>query len=152
MAVHALSEDGYDYSDDPARLDLDTILQFLRDQSYWVPGIGPRVLRRAIAGSLCCGVYREGRQVGFARVVTDHATFAYLCDVFVLPEARGAGVGKRLMRFVFDHPRLTHLRRWLLATRDAHGLYAQYGFTPLAAPERFMERYEPRAYLAGEEA
>lgn len=151
MSGYACAEAGFEYSDDAARLEIDVILKYLRDESYWVPGIGPKVLRRAIAGSLCFGVYREGRQVGFARVVTDGATFGYLCDVFVLPEARGAGVGKRLTRFVLEHPRLRHLRRFLLATRDAHGLYAQNGFTPLSAPDRFMERYDPKAYLHAED-
>ena len=100
---------------------------------------------RAIERSLCFGVYEGTRQLGFARVVTDGAGFAYLGDVFVVDAARGRGIGKRLMEFVFAHPDLGRVRRFMLATRDAHGLYAQYGFTPLANPEKFMERYDPDA-------
>jgi GNAT superfamily N-acetyltransferase len=94
---------------------------------------------------LCFGAYADGRQVGFARVVTDYAGFGYLADVFVLPGWRGRGIGKRLMRFVLAHPQLQTLRRFLLATRDAHGLYAEFGFAALTSPDRFMERYDPDA-------
>ena len=103
-------------------------------------------LRRAIEHSLCFSAIDGESLVGFARVVTDRATFAYLCDVFVLPEARGLGVSKALMQAIDVHPDLQGLRRFLLATADAHGLYAQYGFAPLTGPERFMERYRPEVY------
>jgi GNAT superfamily N-acetyltransferase len=104
-------------------------------------------VRRAIDGSLAFGVYATAAgQVGFARVVTDGATFAYLADVFVVPAERGRGLGKWLMSVIVAHPDLQDLRRWLLATRDAHALYAGFGFTPLKVPERFMERHDPEVY------
>lgn len=132
---------------DKSRLQLDTIHRFLR-QSYWAKDIPIDVLRRAIEGSLCFGVYDGDEQVGFARVISDYATFAYLADVFVLESHRGHGLASRLMNAVVSHPQLQGLRRWVLATRDAHGLYARFGFTPLAAPDRFMERHDPLVYVA----
>ena len=124
-------------STDPARLDVDLIHEFLQS-SYWARGRRRSVVERSIRHSLCFGVYRAGRQVAFARVVSDRAVFAYLMDVFVVPEFRGHGISKALMRAVLDHPDLQNLRVFLLATRDAHGLYAQFGFRPLAEPERWM--------------
>ncbi len=135
----------YDISADPTRLDLDAIHAFL-SRSYWSPGVPRAVVARAIANSLCFGVYRDGAQVGFARVVTDQATFAYLADVYVLEAHRGQGLSHRLVDHVLAHPALQGLRRVLLATRDAHGLYAAHGFAPLAAPDRFMEIHRPDAY------
>lgn len=136
----------YVISTDPARLDLDVIHGVLRE-SYWSQGIPMEVVRRAIAGSLVFGVYAVGgSQVGFARVVTDKATFGYLADVFIIAAQRGRGLSKWLMSVIVEHPELQDLRRWLLATRDAHGLYAHFGFTPLQAPERFMERHDPDVY------
>lgn len=137
--------DGWLFSTDRARLDIDLIHAFLSEESYWVRGIHRELVERSIAGSICFGVYADGRQLGFARVVTDGAGFAYLADVFVVRSARGRGLGKRLVEFVMAHPDLQRIRRFLLATQDAHGLYAQYGFAPLAAPERFMERYDADA-------
>jgi GNAT superfamily N-acetyltransferase len=128
----------YEISTDPARLDVDAIHAFLT-QSYWSPGIPRATVARAIANSLCFGVFWQGQQVGFARMVTDKTTFAYLCDVYVLEAHRGRGVSKQLMAHVMKHPDLQGLRRMMLATRDAHGLYAQFGFTPLSAPDRIME-------------
>jgi len=110
-----------------------------------VPGIHRELVERSIERSLCFGAYEGERQLGFARVVTDGAGFAYLCDVFVVDAARGRGLGKQLMEFVFAHPDLQRVRRFMLATRDAHGLYAQYGFTSLANPDKFMERYDADA-------
>ena len=142
--VHAVS-------DDPARLDLAVVHGFLA-ASYWAAGIPLDVVRRSIAGSLACGLYRlpaaagPWRQVGFARAVTDRATFAYLADVFVLAEERGRGLGTFLVEAVMAHPELAGLRRWLLVTRDAHGLYRKLGFQPLAVPERHMERLVPDLY------
>jgi GNAT superfamily N-acetyltransferase len=127
-------------STDPARLEIAMIHAYLSGSAYWAMGRPLEVVRRSIENSLSFGVYRESVQIGFARVVTDYATFAWLADVFVLPEFRGQGIGKWLIGVIFDHPRLPGLRRWILATKDAHRLYAQYGFTPLQAPERFMER------------
>jgi GNAT superfamily N-acetyltransferase len=136
----------YVISTDRARLELDVIHGVL-SASYWSPGIPRGVVVRAIDGSLAFGVYAmSGRQVGFARVVTDGATFAYLADVFIVPAERGRSLGKWLMSVIVEHPDLQDLRRWLLATRDAHGLYTRFGFTPLRAPDRFMERHDPEVY------
>lgn len=130
----------YLLSDDPTRLDLDVIHGFL-SQSYWSPGIPREVVERAIAHSLCFGIHHDDDgQIGFGRVVTDEATYGYLADVFVLETHRGRGLSKALMEMVMEHPRLQGLRRFTLATRDAHGLYAKFGFAPLAYPERHMER------------
>jgi len=128
----------YEISSEPGRLDLD---------AYWSPGIPREVVAQAMRNSVCFGAYAGQAQVGFARVVTDRTTFAYLADVFVLPEHRGRGLSKRLMQAVRSHPHLQGLRRWLLVTRDAHGLYRQFGFTPIAAPERHMEILDPEIYL-----
>lgn len=136
-------------STDRARLDVEAVHRFLSTESYWSPGIPLEVVRRAIEHSLPFGVYRGGEQVGFARVVTDYTTFAYLADVFILASLRGQGLSKWLMEAIQSHPDLQGLRRWMLATRDAHGLYAQHGFTPLKAPERFMERHDPDVYRRG---
>jgi GNAT superfamily N-acetyltransferase len=136
-------------SDDPARLDLAVVHGFL-SASYWAAGIPEEVVRRSIAGSLAFGLYHlEGsgeRQIGFARAVTDRATYAYLADVFVLAAARGQGLGTFLMEAVMAHPDLQGLRRWSLVTRDAHALYRKLGFAPLAVPERHMERLDLDLY------
>ncbi len=138
---------GYAVSTDPARLDLDVIHAFLVT-SYWSPGIPRATVERAIAGSLNFGLYAGDAQIGFARVVTDRATFAYLADVFVLPAHRGSGLGVWLVECVLAHPALAGLRRFTLATRTAHALYARFGFTPLAHPEYQMEISRPDLYLA----
>jgi GNAT superfamily N-acetyltransferase len=138
----------YTLSDDPARLDLDVIHGFL-SQSYWSPGIPRETLARALANSLCFGVYLGTTQVGFARLVTDRATFAYLADVFVLEPHRGRGLSRALMELIMAHPEVQGLRRWLLATRDAHGLYRKFGFTELAEPARFLTRHDPDVYQRG---
>ena len=130
--------DGYRISTDPAELDLDTIHGFLKT-AYWSPGVPREVVARSIESSLNFGLYTDaGQQVGFTRVVTDHATFAWIADVFVLPEHRGRGLGVRLMEAVLSHPDLKGLRRHLLATADAHGLYERFGFERFAGSERFM--------------
>ncbi len=133
---------------DPERLDVAVVHGFLTD-SYWAKGIPVETVRRSIRNSLCFGLYEGSRQIGFARVVTDRATFAYLADVFVLESHRGRGLAKLLMDAVVAHPELQGLRRWMLATRDAHALYAQYGFTPLPAPEVFMQLHDPGVYSRG---
>jgi len=131
---------------DPARLDLDVIHGFLT-RCYWAKGIPRDVVARSIEHALCFGVYDgSGAQVGFARVVSDFATVAYLGDVFVLESHRGHGLGKWLMECITQHPALRNLRRWILLTRDAHGLYAQFGFTPVKAPERYMELHRADVY------
>ena len=150
-------------STDPARLDLDVIHEFLTN-CYWAKGIPREVVALSVEHSLCFGVYdgigektprlakgaRHGApefaQVGFARVVSDFATVAYLGDVFVLESHRGHGLGKWLMECIMRHPALQNLRRWILLTRDAHGLYSQFGFTPVKAPERYMEIHQPDVY------
>lgn len=133
-------------STDSAGMDVDAIHAYLSGESYWARGIPRETVARSIRNSLCFGVFDGDAQVAFARVVTDRATFAYLCDVYVLPAYRGRGISKWMMEAVFAHPELQGLRRWSLATQDAHGLYAQFGFTPLARPERFMERTDPDVY------
>ena len=141
-----MSDDGtIEISCDRDRLDIDAIHEFLT-QSYWSPGVPKEVVCKAIANSLCFGVFQGTRQIGFARVTTDKATIAYLADVFVLEEFRGQGLGKRLIASVMAHPELQGLRRFMLATRDAHQLYARYGFTPIAAPSRLMEVLRPDVY------
>jgi GNAT superfamily N-acetyltransferase len=131
--------DGYLISTDASMLDLEVVHAYL-SRSYWAAGVPEDVVRRSIENSLCFGVYRGEEQAGFARVVTDRATFAYLADVFVLEEHRGRGIGKWLVEVILSHPDLQGLRRWMLATRDAHDLYRRYAFTELARPGIFMER------------
>ncbi|HKE40351.1 MAG TPA: GNAT family N-acetyltransferase [Casimicrobiaceae bacterium] len=135
----------YEITYDPTRFDIGAIHGFL-SQTYWSPGVPRTVVERAMANSLCFGVFYDGQQVGLARVVTDKATFAYLADVYILPEHRGKGLSLRLLETVFGHPDLQGLRRVLLATRDAHALYAKFGFKPLAAPDRIMELHNPNVY------
>ncbi len=127
-------------STDPARLDLAVVHDYLANRSYWAAGVLREQVERAAAHSLCFGVYEaaSGRQVGYARVVTDYTFFAYLCDVFVLEDVRGLGLGKWLVATVLAHPSIPNPRRWLLATADAHGLYTPHGFGPLATPERWL--------------
>jgi GNAT superfamily N-acetyltransferase len=138
----------YLVSTDPARLDLDVIHGFLTN-SYWAKGIPRDIVARSIEHSLCFGIYDgKGAQVGFARVVSDFATVAYLGDVFVIESHRGRGLSKWLMECVMRHPSLHGFRRWILLTRDAHGLYSQFGFTPVKSPERYMERHQPHVYEA----
>jgi GNAT superfamily N-acetyltransferase len=130
---------------DPAKLDLSVIHGYLT-RSYWSPGIPRAVVVRGIEHSLCFGLFHDKAQIGFARVISDCATFAYLADVFVLEAWRGRGLSKFLMECVRSHPQLKDLRRWLLATADAHGLYRQFGFTALGKPERIMEIVDPDVY------
>ncbi len=129
-------------STDPARLDLDRICSFL-GRSYWAADRPRAVIERSLRSSLVFGIYDGDRQVGLARVVTDFSTFAWLCDVFLDEAYRGQGIGKWLMATILDHPELRQLRRFLLATRDAHGLYRQFAFVDLNEPERWMERLVP---------
>jgi GNAT superfamily N-acetyltransferase len=133
---------GFEISTDPARLDVALVHEFLR-ASYWAEGRRRSVVERSIEHSLCFGGYHAGRQVAFARVVSDRAVFAYLMDVFVVPEFRGHGISKALMRAILDHPDLQNLRMFLLGTRDAHGLYERFGFRPLADPDRMLAIHNP---------
>lgn len=137
--------DGFTVTCDPARIDRAAVHAFLH-ASYWAAGIPREVVDRSIDGSLCFALLAGGTQVGFARVITDRATFAYLGDVHVLPEWRGRGLGKWLMECVLAHPELQGLRRWALVTRDAHDLYAPLGFKPLANPAGYMELHRPDVY------
>jgi GNAT superfamily N-acetyltransferase len=136
-------------STDQAALDIPLIHGFLSERSTWAVGMPLALLEKAIANSLCFGGYEDGKQIAFARVITDGATFANLVDVFVLPEHRGLGHSKRLMEAVMAHPELQGLRRFTLATGDAHGLYARFGFAPPQRPQTLMERYFPDVYLQG---
>jgi len=146
-AMHQTWQRGdYEISTDPARIDLAVTHRFLSEEAYWSPGVPREIVERAIGNSIVFGIYKGSAQAGLARVVSDRATFAWICDVFVLPEHRGAGLGKWLMECVTAHPELQGLRRWMLATRDAHGLYRQYGFTELHDATRFMERWDPEIY------
>jgi len=141
------STDGYEISTDPARLDIAAMHAYLT-RSYWSPGIPRDVVERAARNSLCFGLYEKstGRQVGLTRVVTDHATFAYLCDVYVLEEHQGRGLGKLMMRAVMAHPALAGARRAMLGTRDAHGLYARYGFSTPPDDGVLMQILKPDMY------
>jgi GNAT superfamily N-acetyltransferase len=146
-AVRITRVNTYDISTDPTRLQPAAIHAYLA-RSYWSPGIPRHLVDRAIANSLCFGIYLGDAQVGFARVVTDKANFAYLADVYVLEEHRGQGLSKRLVQTIQAHPELQDLRRFMLATRDAHGLYAQFGFAPPARLQNLMEMRLQPAWLA----
>ena len=141
--VETWERDGYVISTDRSRLNIDLIHDFLSKTSYWAIDRARDVVERSIDNSLSFGVYKGNDQVGFARVVTDYATFAWIADVFVLPEHRGLGLSKWLMDVMLSHAQLQGFRRWVLATKDAHGLYERYGFIPLHRPERWMERPDP---------
>jgi GNAT superfamily N-acetyltransferase len=128
----------YEISTDRTRLDLDAIHRFLSTEAYWSPGVAREVVERSIEGSMPFGVYRGEEQVGFARVVTDRATFAWLADVYVVAEHRGHGLGKRLVAAILEHSELQGIRRWMLGTADAHELYRRFGFSELREVARFM--------------
>jgi GNAT superfamily N-acetyltransferase len=140
-----LSDSPYEISTDKRRLNLDLIYDFLRS-AYWSRDIPRNVVERCIQHSLCFGAFCEAQQVGFGRVVTDYATFAYVADLFVVPEHRGRRVAQRLVRAMLEHPDLQGLRRILLATEDAHGLYARFGFQPLRHPEHYLTIHRPDVY------
>src|ERR1700749_2916514 len=135
--------DDYTISTDRSRLDFDLIHNYLSNESYWATGRSREVVIRAAENSLPFGIYKGDAQVGFARIVTDYATFAWVADVFVLPEHRGRGLSKWLMEVIIAHPQLQGFRRWVLATKDAHELYRRFGFIELHKPERWMERPDP---------
>jgi len=138
--------EGYRISSEYTDMDLSVIHKYISN-SYWAKNIPLETMKKAVQNSLCFGVFTEsGDQIGFARMVTDSATFAYLADVFILDEHRGKGLSKRLMQQILAHPQLQGLRRMALATRDAHGLYEQFGFKVLASPDTFMELHQPKVY------
>ena len=139
------AKDDFFISTDKTKIDVDYVHSFL-SKSYWAENIPKETVERSINGSLCFGVYCGVKQVGFARVITDEATFAYLCDVFIDEAYRGRGLSKRLMQAVVDYPSLQGLRRFMLATKDAHGLYEQFGFAPLTFTDRWMHVHKPNLY------
>jgi len=141
-----IHKDEFTISTDKQRLDLAVIHKFLSEDSYWARERSIEQTKTAIENSICFGLYVGDKQIGFARVVSDKATFAYIGDVFVLSEYRGRGLSKWLMQVIVDHPELQGLRRWVLATKDAHGLYAQFEFSELRHPDRWMEKTAPNAY------
>jgi GNAT superfamily N-acetyltransferase len=143
-----VEKDGYVISTNPSKIDVSVVHDYLSKESYWAKGVPMAVVQKSIENSLCFGLYFEGKQVGFARLITDRATFAYLADVFVLPEHRKKGLSKWMMEIIHDHPELQGLRRWLLGTRDAHTLYEQFGWTRFGdeQKERFMQFHNPDVY------
>lgn len=143
MNDHAYLKKGYIISTDKSLVDFNLIYNYLNEVSYWAKGIPVKTLKAAIENSMCFGIYKDNEMAGFARVVTDKATFAYICDVFVLADHRRLGLSKWLVQTIRQHPELQGLRRWSLATADAHGLYAQFGFTEITRPERWMEIFTP---------
>lgn len=136
---HETTIDGYLYSNNKALLQLDAIHQYLSQESYWSQNIPKEIVAASITGSECFGVFKEGKQIGFARVITDGATFGYLADVYVLEAHRGKAISKHLMKHIMSYPPFKKFRRFMLATKDAHTLYEKFGFKALSTPERFME-------------
>ncbi|MDB5017922.1 MAG: acetyltransferase family protein [Mucilaginibacter sp.] len=151
MNDDAFLKKGFHISTDQNLLDFEIIYKYLNGDSYWAQGIPAETLRKAIANSFCFGVYQQRTQIGLARVITDKATFAYICDVFILPDFRGIGLSKWLIQTIVEHPELQGLRRWSLATADAHGLYRQFGFSEITRPESWMEKFKPYQSLKKEE-
>lgn len=146
MTKFEIQNGDYTISSDKSLLDFEVIHQFL-SLSYWSSNIPMDIVKRAAENSLTFGVYQQEKQVGYARIISDYATFAYLADVFIIETHRGKGLSKWLIESILQHPDLQGLRRWLLATKDAHGLYAQYGFQALDMPDRFMQIAKPNIYL-----
>ncbi len=138
MEIYETVKNDLVISTDRSKIDIPFVHDYLSDESYWAKNIPIDIVKKSIEGSLCFGIYHLNKQIGFARVITDHATFGYLADVFIAEKFRGQGLGKWLMRSIMDHPGLQGFRRWMLATKDAQGLYAQFGFKPLDKPERIM--------------
>jgi GNAT superfamily N-acetyltransferase len=152
MNDDAFVKKGFSISTDKSLIDFEVIFNYLANESYWAKGIPAEILKTAIANSMCFGIYKQGLQAGFARVVTDKATFAYICDVFILADYRHTGLSKWLIQTIKQHHELQGLRRWSLATADAHGLYAQFDFTAISRPDRWMEIFTPyKAQDQGEE-
>lgn len=143
--LYESSKEDYVISTAPSRLQIQVIHDFLRE-SYWAKGIPLAIVQRSIANSLCFGVYKQEQQIGFARIISDYTTFAYLADVFILEPFRGQGLSRWLMEMIVSHPQLQGLRRWMLATRDAHELYRKFGFENIRSPEVLMERLVPDIY------
>jgi GNAT superfamily N-acetyltransferase len=140
MKTYEESNNGFLISTDKSKLDIAAIHQYLSAESYWAKNIPLYTVQRSIEHSFCFGVYKDTAQVGFARLITDYSTYAYLADVFIATQYRGLGLSKWLMQFIVGNPEVQGLRRWVLATQDAHALYAQFGFVPPENPERLMHR------------
>jgi GNAT superfamily N-acetyltransferase len=138
MIIYEEEKDGFLISTDKSKLDVEAIHNYLDKESYWAKGISFDIVKRSVEGSYCFGIYTNNKQIGFARLITDYATFAYLADVYVLSGYRGRGLSKWLMAFMLQNPEVQGLRRWLLTTLDAHGLYKQFGFIVHDKPERVM--------------
>lgn len=138
-------KDAYLISDNPEDLDYDVIHRFL-SQSYWAEKIPRNIVEELCKNSLCFGIYLDGGQVGFGRLITDYATFAFVSDVFVLEEHRNRGLADWMLVCMKEHPRMQGLRRWMLATKDAHALYSKHGFVPMKNPDWFMEKAKPDIY------
>lgn len=144
--TYEIAQGAFLLSTDKGKIDVAFVHRYLSEESYWAKGIPMAVVQKSIENSVCFGIYEGEKQVGFARVLTDKATFAYLADVFIDEPYRRRGLSKWLMECILEHPELQGFRRWLLATADAHGLYAQSGFKPLAKPERWMELHKLDVY------
>lgn len=144
--VYEVRRGEYVVSDDRSLLDIAAIHAFLSEQSYWAGGISKRRLETALDNSIPFGLFEGGRQIGFARAITDRATFAYLADVYISETHRGLGLSSLLLEAVLGHPEVQHLRRWMLGTKDAHNLYSRFGFVALEEPQRWMEFSDPDAY------
>jgi len=136
--IFTAEKDGFILTTDKAKLDIISIHQYLSTEAYWCKNVSIEIVKRSIDGSMCFGIFHGQRQVGFARVITDTATFGYLADVFIINDYRGRGLAKWLMQCIMGHSELQGFRSWMLATRDAHGLYSRFGFKPLEKPERIM--------------
>jgi GNAT superfamily N-acetyltransferase len=147
---YEVSNGEYFISTNPSLLSIDIIHQYLYNESYWAQNVPRKVVEKSITNSLCFGLYKLNEQIGFARLVTDKATFAYLADVFILEQHRGKGLSKWLIEVIQSHPELQGLRRWMLGTRDAHGLYEKFGWSeiPEEVRKRFMQRHFPDVYAA----
>ncbi|MEP6677647.1 MAG: GNAT family N-acetyltransferase [Ferruginibacter sp.] len=146
MIIYQEIKNDFIISSDKSKLNVDVIHNYLSKESYWAKNIPLTTVQKSIEHSFCFGLYEKEKQIGFARLVTDHATFAYLADVFILASFRGKGLSKWMMEFIIKNPELQNLRRWMLATKDAHGLYAQFGFVPCDKPERLMQLLNPDVY------
>jgi len=148
MGYYETGKDGYTITTDNSKMDEAVIHQYLSEESYWAKDIPKNVVETSIKNSLCFGVFYQGGQIGFARLITDKATFAYLADVFVLKGHRGKGLSKWLLQCIHDHPDVQNLRRWLLGTKDAHTLYEQFGWTRFteSVSQRFMQKHDPDIY------
>lgn len=146
MTIINLFKDEFELSTDPLKLNIDAIHKFLSTQAYWSLNIPKEKVQKSIENSLCFGVYHQNNQIGFARVISDYSSIAYLGDVYVLEDYRGKGISKFLMETIMSHPNLQGLRRWILLTGDAHGLYKQFGWTELADPTKWMELHNPSVY------